>query len=162
MPDLKTSPEVRFADQIGLVYERAGLPRIAGRALGWMLVCEPEHQSLGDLTAALDISKASASTSLRVLESSGFIERVPSPGDGSTRRDYFRVCDDAWSKFFRSRVAVISGLRTLAEHGLKSLSNAPASRRARLERMLRLYAFIERELPQMVQRFEDEEVKRGN
>lgn len=160
-PSVKSSPAVRFADQIGLVYERAGMPRSAGRILGWMLVCDPEHQSLGDLTATLDISKASASTSLRALETAGLIERVPSPDDGSSRRDYFRVCDDAWTKLFRSRVQVISALRTLAEQGLRSLGDAPAGRRARLERMLRFYSFIEGELPDLVRRFEEGEAKRS-
>ena len=149
--------ELQFANENGLLFEGAGLPRITGRVLGWLMVCEPEYQSLPDLTEALGISKASASTSMRMLIQMGFAERVIPGGD---RRDYFRLSDDAFAHFFRRRVEVIHRLRKNAEHGLHVLADAPPARRARLERMHRLFSFIERNIPVLVERFEAEEAKR--
>ena len=57
-------------------------------------VCEPEHQSLTDLTESLGISKATASSMTRFLMQVGFLERTAGPGD---RRDYYRVSRKAWS-----------------------------------------------------------------
>src|SRR5947209_13961974 len=91
----------RYVDETGLLLEAAGLPRLAGQILGWMQVCEPEHQSLTDLTRALGISKASASLSTRMLTQIGFLERMVLPKD---RQDYYRISPDAWSRFFHSRI----------------------------------------------------------
>lgn len=149
--------ELQFAHENGLLFEGAGMPRITGIVLGWLMVCEPEHQSLPDLTEALGISKASASTSMRMLNQMGFVERIIRSRD---RRDYFRLCDDAFKTFFRRRIEVIHRLRTVAERGLSILTGAPPARRARLDRMQRLFTFLERSLPGLIDRFEAEEAKR--
>jgi DNA-binding transcriptional regulator GbsR (MarR family) len=148
---------IRFADEMGLLCEDAGLPRITGRLLGWLLVCEPAHQSLADLTAALGISKASASTATRFLVHIGLVERTILPGD---RRDYFRVAGDAWAKFFRRRMGLVSALRQIAERGLEILNGAPAARRGRLEQMHRLYAFLDEAMPALIDQFEAQELRK--
>src|SRR3954468_4554838 len=98
----------RYVDETGLLLEAAGLPRIAGQVLGWMQVCEPEHQSLTDLTDALGISKASASTTTRLLVHVGFLERAVLPND---RRDYYRISQNAWKRFMQSRFELMHQLR---------------------------------------------------
>jgi hypothetical protein len=40
-----------------------------------------------------------------------------------------------------------------ADHGLQVLDGEPPERRQRLERMRRLYAFLEREMPKLLERF---------
>ena len=42
-----------FAEEVGLFFERSGMTRMAGRILGWLLVCDPPHQTLNDLAEAL-------------------------------------------------------------------------------------------------------------
>jgi DNA-binding transcriptional regulator GbsR (MarR family) len=157
---MKQIPEPlrRYVDETGLLLESAGLPRIAGQILGWLLVCEPEHQSLTDLTEALKISKASASTATRMLMQFGFLERTVLPGD---RRDYVRVCNDAWKKFFRSRMETMHRMRRNAERGKRLLDGAPPERTARLDRMHRLFTFLERELGCVIERFEAEDSDQG-
>lgn len=140
----------RFVDDTGLLLEAAGMPRIAGQVLGWLLVCEPEEQSLTDLTEALSISKASASTTTRLLTQFGLIERAVLPGD---RRDYYRVADDAWRRFFQTRMSTMHKLQRNAERGLELLVDAPPARRARLERMRTLFAFLEREMSRLMEQF---------
>lgn len=49
---------------------------MVGRALGWLLVCEPPEQSAAELAETLQASKGSISTATRVLLRLGFIERV--------------------------------------------------------------------------------------
>ena len=146
-----------FIDETGLLLESGGLPRTAGQVLAWMLVCEPEHQSLSDLSSVLGISKASASSVTRLLMQIGFLERTVAPGD---RRDYFRISRRAWLRFFTSRIELMHHLRENAEHGLQVLAEAPPKRRERLQRMLRLYSFLEREMAALLDRFEVEEAQR--
>ena len=148
----------QYVDETGLLLEAGGLPRTAGQVLGWMLVCEPEHQSLSDLTTALSISKASASTVTRMLMQFGFLERTLGAGD---RRDYYRISRNAWERFLRSRIDFMHKMRHNAERGLQILESSPPGRCDRLERMHRLYSFLEREISGLLDRFENEESERA-
>src|SRR5262245_24305343 len=138
----QTSSIRRFVNDTGLILEAAGLPRMAGQVLGWLMVCEPEHQSLDDLKHALEISKASASLTTRTLTHLGLVERTVLPGD---RRDYYRIAEDAWHRFFQTRMAAMHMLRRNAERGLHLLADEPPDRLVRLERMRTLFGFLERE-----------------
>ena len=85
------NPCINFVESMGLLWENEGLPRIAGRIFGYLVV-QPEACSLDDLAAGLGVSKASISTDARRLEQLGLITRVSRPGD---RRDYYAVHAEA-------------------------------------------------------------------
>jgi DNA-binding transcriptional regulator GbsR (MarR family) len=86
---------------MGLALESDGLPRIAGRIFGFLLVSE-DARSLDDLASELRVSKASVSTNARMLDQRGVLERISRPGD---RRDYYRVPPDLFSHTMAQRVA---------------------------------------------------------
>ncbi|MBV8853252.1 MAG: hypothetical protein JOY91_07620 [Sinobacteraceae bacterium] len=79
----------RFIEQLGRLAEGEGLPRIAGRMLG-SLMLDAESCSLEQLALQLEVSRASISTNGRLLEGLGLIQRVTMPGD---RRDYWQIPD---------------------------------------------------------------------
>ena len=81
------SPRDRFVETLGLIAQAEGMPRIAGRILGHLVLAD-EALSLSEIAEALDISKASASTNLRLLESRGSAQREPHSG---SRHDHWRV-----------------------------------------------------------------------
>jgi DNA-binding transcriptional regulator GbsR (MarR family) len=89
-----------------------------------------------------------------LLEQIGILERTILHGD---RRDYYRISRDGWHRFMQTRIETMRRLRRNAEHGLRVLEGEPAARRERLERMRRLYAFLEREIPRLLERFVAEE-----
>jgi DNA-binding transcriptional regulator GbsR (MarR family) len=90
-----------FIETMGLALESDGLPRIAGRIFGLLLVSE-EARSLDDLAAELQVSKASVSTNARLLEQRGVLEQVGRPAD---RRDYYQVPRDLFSHTMAQRLA---------------------------------------------------------
>jgi DNA-binding transcriptional regulator GbsR (MarR family) len=90
-----------FIETMGLALESDGLPRIAGRIFGLLLVSE-EARSLDDLAAELQVSKASVSTNARLLEQRGVLEQVSRPAD---RRDYYQVPPDLFSHTMAQRLA---------------------------------------------------------
>ena len=87
----------QFVERMGLLCEREGLSRGAGRLFGYLLVSDGAS-SLDELTELLQASKASVSTNARMLEALGMIERVSTLGD---RRDFYRVGDDPWERMLR-------------------------------------------------------------
>ena len=133
-----------YVESFGLYWEEAGLPRMAGRILGWLLICDPPHQSMHDLTDALQASKSSISTATRMLIQMGIIERVSLPGQ---RRDHYRLVPDFWTRVLEEKAQQFTEFRRLAERGLALLEEASPARRQRLEEMRDLYAFMEREYP---------------
>jgi len=80
----------RLVEKAGLRFEADGLPRTAGRILGYLMLSS-EPKSLDDIAAELRVSKAGVSTNTRLLERSGGVVREIRPGD---RRDYLRIAED--------------------------------------------------------------------
>jgi len=91
----------QFVERMGLALESDGLPRIAGRIFGLLLISE-EALSLDELAAELRVSKASVSTNARLLEHRGVLELVSRPAD---RRDYYRIPSDLFSHTMAQRLA---------------------------------------------------------
>ncbi len=151
--DQRGLEEKHFIEDCGLFFERWGLPRMAGRILGWLLICDPPHQSPGDLAQVLQASKGSISMMTRLLTQEGLVELIGLPGE---RRDYYRLRSGAWMQLMSDRLAVVSAIHLLAERGFKLLAGRNPSLRERLEEMHDLYSFIECELPALLERWEEE------
>jgi DNA-binding MarR family transcriptional regulator len=139
-----------FADDTGLFYEELGFPRIWGRVLGWLLVCQPDAQSAEDLATALHASRGSISMATQALVRAGMIERQTLRGN---RRTHFRIRPGAWTTVFEEQTRLATQMRELAERGLTLLTDEPAERRHRVEELHDLTAFYEREAPLLLARW---------
>lgn len=139
------------------MFEAVGMPRMAGRIFGWLLIANPPHQSMGELVEVLQASKGSISTMTRLLIQIGLIERVSLPGQ---RRDYFQIKPHAWSQLSQQRMTQIRAFRQLAERGLDMLADQPPLMRQRLQEMRDMHAFLEREMPLLDQRWQQEQEQR--
>ncbi|WP_421656093.1 GbsR/MarR family transcriptional regulator [Leptothermofonsia sp. ETS-13] len=144
--------QMHFVEDVGLSFEMVGLPRMAGRIFGWLLLSDPPHQSPGELANVLQASKGSISTMTRLLIQIGLIERIGLPGQ---RRDYFRIKPNAWTELTKQRMAQITAFRQLAERGLELLEGENPNLCDRLIEMRDMHAFLEQELPAMIQRWEE-------
>lgn len=146
--------QMHFVEEVGLMFEMVGLPRMSGRIFGWLLISNPAQQSHTELAEILQASKGSISTMSRLLIQIGLIERVSLPGE---RRDYFQIKPHAWSQMTKQRIAQITAFRQLAEKGLTLLEDAPPNLQKRLQEMRDIHAFLERELPLLDERWELEQ-----
>lgn len=144
---------LQFVEDVGLLLERRGHPRMAGRILGWLLICDPPHQSIDELAETLDASKASISTMTRLLIQMDLLERIGLPGE---RRDYFRIKPGAWAELMRETLEEILMARRLTERGLELLEGKPAELKQRLKEARAMYAFFEEEFPTLLERWERE------
>jgi DNA-binding transcriptional regulator GbsR (MarR family) len=142
---------MHFAEDVGLMFEQVGLPRMAGRIFGRLLISDPPHQSHGDLADGLQASKGSISTMTRLLIQLSLIERISLPGD---RRDYFQIRPNAWAQMTNQRLSQIVAFRRLADRGLDLLKQSPPHTQQRLKEMQDFHLFWEQELPQLAQKWE--------
>jgi hypothetical protein len=136
----------RFVEELGMQFElEAGAPRMLGRVLGWLLVCEPPEQSASELAERLQASKGSISTATRLLLRMGMIERVRIRGE---RFDRFSARPEAWDDYLW-REDQFKAPRRVLRLGLDALSDEPRARRARLEELDSLYAWWQRRMPKL-------------
>lgn len=141
-----------FAEETGLLWESLGAPRMAGRILGWLLVCEPAEQTAAEIAEALHASKGSISTNTRVLIRMGLIEKVAIPGERSTR---LRIAPGAWRKTIGNKGHGLAIFRDHAAQGLDKLGGSSPSRRARLSEMHDIYAFFTDRYPQLLAEYDE-------
>ncbi|WKX13889.1 GbsR/MarR family transcriptional regulator [Streptomyces sp. NL15-2K] len=150
---------VRFAEDVALYFEQdAGLPRISGRVIGWLLICDPPEQTAGQLAETLQASKASISTSTRQLIQAGLVEKVSAPGD---RRTYYRINDSGWVDSVFERLAAVTNILKVLEKGSELLAQDTPARRARLENVADLYRWMQRELPPLLARHREQRLLNG-
>jgi DNA-binding transcriptional regulator GbsR (MarR family) len=101
----------QFVERMGLVSESDGIPRIAGRILGFLMLT-PGECSLDDLADELQVSRASISNDARRLAQMGLIERRSRPGD---RRDYYRSAPDAFRHSIERRIEALRRFHTVID-----------------------------------------------
>jgi len=147
------NPRQQYIEDFGLFADQIGLTRMAGRILGWLLICDPSHQTMNELVDALQTSKSSISTTTRMLITFGMLERVSLPGE---RRDYYRLVPDLWTSAIERSAQQFAGFRKMAARGLEILADEPPETRQRLQEMNDLYTFIGREFPQILDRWREE------
>ena len=90
MPKTMTDAQTRLVERFGVLADRAGMSRIAGRIVG-LLLQQAGDLSLDAIAHRLAVSRASISTEARRLLDAGIVERVGRPGD---RKDYYQI--SAW------------------------------------------------------------------
>jgi DNA-binding transcriptional regulator GbsR (MarR family) len=113
-------PAERFIEEMGLISQEHGGPRIAGRIIG-LLMLEGRELSLQQISDRLGVSRASVSTNARQLARRGTLRLTTHAGD---RQDYYEVLagphfemlDELAARFQRHSRVVASCAEALATH----------------------------------------------
>lgn len=77
----------RFIEEMGLMFQETGDPRISGRIFALLLI-EGHELSLLQISDRLAVSRASVSTNARMLVKRGMIRRTAHSGD---RQDFYEL-----------------------------------------------------------------------
>lgn len=142
-----------FVEEFGVSFEQHRLPRMVGRVLGTLMVSDPPERSAEELAEELRASPGSISSATRTLVQMGLVRRFSRSGE---RRAYFRVNPGAWRELMRREEPSLRHFRELAERGLEVMDAAGPEAKQGLEEMRNLYAFWERELPSLLERYDEE------
>jgi DNA-binding transcriptional regulator GbsR (MarR family) len=127
-----------FIEKLAIYGEEDGLPRIAGRLIGFLMMQDGAY-TLDDLAEALQISKASVSTNARLLEDKGILVRTSSPGD---RRDYYEIAPGHFEKFIQNAQRKVQRFHDLVEETLITLPVTERVARRRLRECRLFYRFM--------------------
>jgi len=143
---MPTDAELTFADHTGRFYARRyGFPPVAGRLIGYLSVCDPPDQSIGELAEALLASRSAITAALKSLETTKIVRRSRAAGE---RMD--RVWLDMSSAGATGMdVTEYQEFGALAREGLEVLADAPPERRALLLEMRAFADFLVEEMPRL-------------
>jgi hypothetical protein len=131
--------ELTFADHLGRFYARRyGYPPMVGRVVGYLLVCDPRDQTIGELSEALLASRTAITGALDVLERTDTIRRSRTAGE---RMDRVRL-DMSSPQSQGFDITEYQQLGELAREGLQVLKDAPPGRRVLLEEMVAFADFL--------------------
>ena len=134
-----TDAEITFADHMGRFYARRyAFPPMVGRLLGYLAVCDPPEQSIGELAEALLASRSAITGAVKALEATHAIRRTRAAGE---RMDRVRL--DLSSPEARGfDVTEYQELGELVREGLGVVAGAPIERRAMLLEMAAFANFL--------------------
>src|SRR5271169_3995063 len=73
---MPTDAELTFADHMGRFYARRyGFPPMLGRLMGYLSVCDPPDQSIGELAEALLASRSAIAGAVKSAEAMRLLRR---------------------------------------------------------------------------------------
>ncbi len=145
----KSTDLQQSAEQLALVLSSHGMQRMPARVLATLLFSEQATVTMAELADTLQASAGSISGSLKMLTSVGLAERVPAP---ASRRDHFRLRDNAWAILFTNQNETIAAMQAAADAGITATDRNSAAHR-RLTQMRDFYAFLMAELPALLDRW---------
>jgi DNA-binding transcriptional regulator GbsR (MarR family) len=140
----------RYADEVGLLSSRMGMPPAYGKLLGWLLICDPPAQSSTDLAAALGLSKGSISTGMRMLERSGLVRRVVLPGRNGHA---YEMLPDAMITATMGAIPHYKLMAELMARGVEVIGDNTAEQAQRLRVTREFFDFLAEKLPDLIADF---------
>lgn len=140
-------------EQFAAFFESYGFPRMSGRIITALMVAEDSGLTAAELAATLQASPAAISTSLKYPVALGLVQRVRVAG---SRRDLYVLPDDAWYVATATKNPLYAQIAGMAAEGVSAVGGERTAAGARLAEMRDFFAFLETEVPALVERWHAE------
>ena len=144
--------KLAYIEETGLVFEGFGMTRMAGRILGYLLVCDKDEVSFDEIRKALHASKGSISGTTKLLINVGMVEQVSLPGD---RKTYFRISRTKVGTILKSRISQFKTLSDTFSEG-RRLKTREDEVSEWLNEISSFYKWVGHEIESIIDRWEDE------
>ncbi len=145
---MPSDAEITFADHMGRFYARRyAFPPMVGRLLGYLAVCDPPEQTIGELAEALLASRSAIAQAVKALETLHAVRRFRMAGE---RMDRVRI-DLSSPRSQGLDISEYEELSELAREGLDVVRDAPMQRRAVLLEMCAFADFLLERIPMLQQ-----------
>lgn len=149
------SAVARFVERFAAVLEESGVPRMPARVFVALLAEDSGSLTAAQLAERLQVSPAAISGAVRYLTQVSLIGRERERG---SRRDRYRVWDDAWYEATLRREQLLARWEASAREGVDVLgAGTPAGQRMAESRQF--FAFLRREMPALLERWRQERGK---
>jgi predicted transcriptional regulator len=149
--------ERRFIEQFALDLTESGMPRMPARVFACVLAEDRGRLTAGEIAERLQISPAAVSGAVRYLVQARMLLRGREPG---ARSDHYGLSeDDPWYTAIADRSELLARWERSAAMGADLLGpDRPAGRR--LRETEEFFAFLQEEVPAMLERWRARRDKR--
>ena len=142
----------RFVERFAMTLEESGVPRMPARVFVTLLATDSGALTAAELAERLQVSPAAISGAVRYLIQVDLITRERDPG---SRRDRYRVFDDAWYEATVRRERLLLRWEDSAREGVAALGpDTPAG--ARMVETVAFFEFLRREMAALQERWRRE------
>jgi predicted transcriptional regulator len=139
----------RFVERFAMTLEESGVPRMPARVFVTLLATDSGALTAAELAERLQVSPAAVSGAVRYLIQVDLITRERDPG---SRRDRYRVFDDAWYEATVRRERLLLRWEDSAREGVAVLGpDTPAG--SRMVETVAFFEFLRREMPALQERW---------
>jgi DNA-binding transcriptional regulator GbsR (MarR family) len=144
---MPNADELAFTDRMAAFYAREhGFPPIAGRVLGYLLICQPPEQSIAELSTALLASRSAITGAVNLLTGYRVVRRTRSAGQ---RMDHVTIDPQALDPTGFAEAAYREQA-ALARQALDLLPDSPSLRRTMLEEAAAFFDFLAERMPALL------------
>ncbi|GAA2774884.1 GbsR/MarR family transcriptional regulator [Saccharopolyspora taberi] len=140
----------QFVENAAMTFAEWGFSRMAARVLLTMTTSDEEALTAADLAERLAVSPPAISGAVRYLMQLGIVERRPVPG---SRRDSYRLRDDAWYVSAGTIGGVYQTLADLTDDGVRALGSEPSPALDRVRDMRDFFRFVHDEMDGLLERW---------
>jgi DNA-binding transcriptional regulator GbsR (MarR family) len=141
----------RFVESFAAVLTEAGFPRMPARVFGALLASDSGTMTSMELADLLRVSPAAISGGVRYLMQINLVSREHEPG---SRRDRYRVHNDAWYEAMARRDRVLSRCEHSLREGIE-LFGRDTGAGARMAETLAFFEFIQSQLHMLLVRWRE-------
>jgi predicted transcriptional regulator len=147
----------QFVEHVAMDFAALGFPRMAGRVLFAIMCTDEGAMTAAELAGSLGVSPAAVSGAVRYLVELQMLRREPVPG---SRRDRYRLPSDTFYEVSAVKGSAMKAFADLAGDGVTALGEDTAAG-ARVAQMRDYFAFVHREMPSLLERWETEKARRA-
>ena len=151
-PGTRDSTAVRqFIQRFASLLADAGMPRMPARIFVALLTADTSRLTAEELAGLLKVSPAAVSGGVRYLIQVGLVSRETEPG---SRRHVYVMPDNVWHEVLRVRDGIMMRWADAMRGGAEVLgAGTPAG--TRLAESAMYFEFVSKELPLLLDRWED-------
>lgn len=147
--------QLNYIEENGILLERLGLTRMAGRVFGYLIVSDKMEASFDDIRLALKASKGSISGTTKQLVNAGFLQPVSLPGD---RKTYYRLNKIEVGKILESRLELFAKFSDMTSKG-RSIRDSEDEVTEWLKETSTFYDWIGGEIREIIKKWERDKKK---
>jgi len=147
----------RFVERFAAGLTDAGMPRMPARVFAALLVTDSGQRTAAELAEQLHSSAGAISGAVRYLTQTQLVDRERVPG---SRKDHYRVRDDVWHVATVRRDDNLRRWQSALADGIAAVgADTPAG--ARLAETQEFFAFLQQEMPALVERWQEHRSRGG-
>jgi DNA-binding transcriptional regulator GbsR (MarR family) len=152
VPEGRDGAAVRqFVEHFASLLADSGMPRMPARIFVALLTADTSRLTAEELAGLLRVSPAAVSGGVRYLVQVGLVSRETEPG---SRRHVYRMPENVWHEVLRVRDRIMMRWADTMRGGAEVLGRGtPAG--ARLAESALYFEFVSKELPALLDRWED-------